>query len=118
MDEILAEEQKIDFQGAEFYLGTVGTWSTTTGVEITLDGQSAPMTKKFKMMQVCRPLKRGARVLVMKQSGTYIVLGEISNPTSYYHPSDLSSSATLANVISRCNLILTILRNAGIIWDP
>lgn len=118
MDEILAEEQKIDFQGAEFFLGTVGSWGTTTGVQITLDGQSEPMTKRFKMMQVCRPLKRGARVLVMKQSGTYVVLGEISMPIGYYNPSNLSSSATLADVITRCNFILTILRNAGIIWEP
>lgn len=105
-------------QTAEFYLGTVITWGSATGVQIQLDGQSEAMTKRYKMLQVCRPLKSGTRVVVMKQSGTYIVLGEVSLPTSYYHPADLAAGATLANVIKRCNLILDILRNAGIIWPP
>lgn len=103
---------------AEFYLGTVKSWNVSTGVKIQLDGQDQAMQKGYKMMQVCRPLKTGARVVVMKQSGTYIVLGEVSAPTVYYHPANLSTSATLADVITRCNTILDILRNAGIIWNP
>lgn len=103
---------------AEFYLGTVTGWNTSTGVKVQLDGQDQAMTKGYKMMQVCRPLHVGARVVLMKQSGTYIVLGEVSAPTVYYHPANLSSSATLADVITRCNTILDILRNAGIIWNP
>ena len=103
---------------AEFYLGTVISWNTTDGVEIKLDGQDSAMTKRFKMLQGSRPLKINSRVIVMKHSGTYVVLGEVSNPTTYYQPADLPNSATLANVITRCNLILTILRNAGIIWNP
>lgn len=103
---------------AEFFLGTVVSWNTNTGVKITLDGQDQAMQKGYKMMQVCRPLHAGARVIVMKQSGTYIVLGEVSNPTLYYNPSNLATTATLEQVITRCNLILTIMRNAGIIWNP
>lgn len=103
---------------AEFFLGTVKAWNKSSGVQIQLDGQDSAMTKRYKMMQMCRPLHAGARVVVMKHSGTYIVLGEVSNPTSYYNPSDLASTATLENVITRCNLILTIMRNAGIIWNP
>ena len=101
----------------EFFIGTVKSWSSSTGVQIQLDGQDSPMTKKYKQMLMCRPLKIGARVVVMKHSGTYIVLGEIAKPLPYYHPADLSSSATLAQVIERCNLILAILRQVGIIWN-
>lgn len=107
-----------DKNTAEFYLGTVKNWSNLTGVQIQLDGQDSPMTKRYKQMLMCRPLKVGARVVVMKHSGTYIVLGEISKPLPYYHPADLSSSATLAQVIARCNLLLAILRQVGIVWDP
>ena len=96
---------------AEFYLGSVIGWNESDGVKIQLDGQDEPMTKRYKQMLMCRPLKVGSRVVVMKQSGTYIVLGEVSKPLPYYHPSDLNSSATLADVISRCNLIIQIIRN-------
>lgn len=115
MDEEIVQEGKSE---AEFFLGTVKGWNSATGVQIQLDGQDSPMTKRFKQMQMCRPLKAGSRVVVMKHSGTYIVLGEVSLPTLYYHPSDLATTATLENVIARCNLILAIMRNAGMIWDP
>lgn len=111
-------ENKDQTGQAEFYLGTVTGWNTSTGVKVKLDGHDQAMQKGYKMMQVCRPLRIGSRVVLMKQSGTYIVLGEVSSPTAYYHPSNLSTSATLADVITRCNLILDILRNAGIIWNP
>jgi len=109
---------KEDKTETEFYIGTVKNWSNVTGVQIQLDGQDSPMTKRFKQMLMCRPLKIGARVVVMKHSGTYIVLGEVSKPLPYYHPSDLSSTATQAQIIERCNLILAILRQVGIIWNP
>jgi len=115
LDEEIIQEDK---NTAEFFIGTVKNWSNLTGVQIQLDGQDSPMTKRYKQMLMCRPLKVGARVVVMKHSGTYIVLGEISKPLPYYHPADLSSSATLAQVIARCNLLLAILRQVGIVWDP
>ena len=115
MDEEIVLEEKSD---TEFFLGTVKGWNSATGVQIQLDGQDSPMTKRFKQMLMCRPLKVGTRVVVMKYSGTYIVLGEISNPLPYYSPADLSTSATLADVIARCNVILAIMRQVGIIWNP
>lgn len=115
MDEEIIQEDK---NTAEFFIGTVKNWSNLTGVQIQLDGQDSPMTKRYKQMLMCRPLKVGARVVVMKHSGTYIVLGEISKPLPYYHPADLSDSATLAQVIARCNLLLAILRQVGIVWAP
>ena len=118
MDELSISKANDNEQKTEFFLGTVISWNNTTGVKIQLDGQDSPMTKRFKQMQMCRPLKIGSRVVVMKHSGTYIVLGEVSLPTLYYHPSDLAETATLENVIAMCNHILAILRNAGIIWNP
>lgn len=116
MDEDLKQRERMS--NAEFFLATVKGWDSTKGVWIQLDGQDSQMTKAYKQMLMCRPLKTGTRVVVMKQSGTYIVLGEVSNPLPYYHPSDLSTSATLAQVIARCNLLLAILRQVGIVWNP
>ena len=59
----------------ELYLATVGA-SDSTGVTLIFDGASAATTKRFKCVG-SRP-GVGDRVAVMKQSGTYIVLGAIS----------------------------------------
>ena len=102
----------------EFFLGTVGAWSNATGVEITLDGESAAMTKRYKMMYMCRPLHSGARVVVMKQSGTYIVLGEIGLPNSWksiYTVSSLSTTATTTQTIEKVNELVTA-TNSIINW--
>ena len=100
----------------EFYLGTATGWSNADGVQIKLDGQDQAMTKKFKMMYMCRPLKTNARVVVMKQSGTYIVLGEIGNPNSWKSIDDLANNASTADIISKFNSLLAWLRTQGILW--
>lgn len=100
----------------EFYLGTATGWSNADGVQIKLDGQDQAMTKKFKMMYMCRPLKTNARVVVMKQSGTYIVLGEIGKPNSWKSIPDLSSSASTTDIINKINDLLSWLRTQGILW--
>ena len=102
----------------EIYLGTVNNWNISTGVQITLDGQTDPMSKRYKQLLVSRPLPVGARVAIMKISGTYVVLGEIGNPKSYYHPENLASDASLSTVISMVNTILAALRGQGVIWNP
>ena len=113
MDEDIIREEKSE---AEFFIGTVKSWSNATGVQIQLDGQDSPMTKRFKMMLMCRPLKIGARVVVMKHSGTYIVLGEISNPNSYKEISTLASGATLATTVSKVNEIINWMKTQGMSW--
>ncbi len=120
MDEIIAgkEKNKLPETVPEIFLGTVNNWSMANGVEITLDGQSAPMTKKYKQLLVSRPLPIGARVAVMKISGTYVVLGEISNPIGLQRPADLASDASLQDVISKVNAILGGLRTQGVFWNP
>lgn len=61
----------------EFFLGTVNSVNND-GVEITLDGQSTPMTKHYKQMVTGYSLSANDRVVVMKESGTYLVLGKIA----------------------------------------
>ena len=61
----------------EFYLGTVNT-SDSSGAEITLDGQSEPMEKRYKCLKTGQALSADARVMIVKLSGTYVVLGEIA----------------------------------------
>ncbi len=118
MDDLILTEQETAGGKApetEFFLATVTDWSNSTGVEIQLDGDSAPMTKRYKMMLMCRPLATGMRVVVMKQSGTYIVLGEINMPNSWKRINDLSNSAALSDVISTVNSLLAWLRTQGLL---
>ena len=113
MDEEIIKEEKSE---AEFFLGTVKAWSNAEGVQIQLDGQDSAMTKRFKMMLMCRPLKVGSRVVVMKHSGTYIVLGEVSLPNSYREISTLASGATLATTVSKVNEIINWMKTQGMSW--
>lgn len=111
-EEIITQENG----NTEFFLGTVKSWSNATGVQIQLDGQDSAMTKRFKMMLMCRPLKVGSRVVVMKHSGTYIVLGEVSLPNSYREISTLASGATLATTVSKVNEIINWMKTQGMSW--
>lgn len=61
----------------EIFLGTVAS-TNSSGVEITLDGESEPMQKRFKVLKTGQALSANARVMVVKISGTYVVLGAIS----------------------------------------
>ena len=82
MDEILlTAETKLPETVPEVYLGTVESVSSA-GVELTLDGQAEPMQKKYRMLQTGQTLQTGARVMCIKISGTYVVLGAIGNPAT------------------------------------
>ena len=119
MNEFLTSgEENAGFQApeTEFYLGTAVTWHNDTGVQIKIDGQEEPLTKRFKMMYMCRPLKVNSRVVIMKQAGTYIVLGEIGMPNSWKGIADLPSNASTADIINKINDLLSWLRTQGILW--
>lgn len=111
-EEIITQENG----STEFFLGTVKSWSNSTGVQIQLDGQDSPMTKRFKMMLMCRPLKVDSRVVVMKNSGTYIVLGEISLPNSHKDITTLASDASLTTTVSKVNEIINWMKTQGMVW--
>ena len=65
----------------EFCLATVTAYDADEGVKFQIDGQPAGMQKNYKTLMLGRALSVGARIVVMKQSGTYIVIGEITNAT-------------------------------------
>ena len=84
MDELLFQnETKLRESGSpcEIYLGTVSA-SDSSGIQLTLDGESAPMTKKYRQILTGNTLTVGARVAVIKISGTFVVLGQLSAPQS------------------------------------
>ena len=118
MTDILEMDENAGAQApvTEFYLATVVAWSNADGIQIRIDGQDKAMTKRYKMMLMCRPLHVGTRVVVMKQSGTYIVLGEIANPNSWKSITDLASDAGTAAIIAKVNEIIAWMRTQGMLW--
>lgn len=78
MDELPISEQSLG--EAEFYLATVTAYSSNNGVKIRLDGHDSAMTKYYK---TCVPVNAGDRVVVMKYSGTFVILGAIVESGSY-----------------------------------
>lgn len=72
MDEIIKNKN-----GAEFFLATVVSYSSSTGVKIRLDGQEEAMAKSYKRLYGTT-YSAGQRALVIKLSGTYIVIGRLA----------------------------------------
>lgn len=67
---------------AEFFLGTVTAVSSADGVQIRLDGQDESMSKYYKMLITGANWPSvGDRVVIMKHSGTYVVMGKIGTPS-------------------------------------
>ena len=99
---------------AEFYLATVTAYAPS-GVKIQLDGQNQAMTKTYKMLRTGKPLAVGDRVVVMKISGTYVVLGTVNTPALKSTIYDIPTGSSTALIISRVNLLLSALRTQGII---
>lgn len=58
-----------------FYLGTVGGVSAS-GVTIVFDGQTTATAKSYKRLASYSPAP-GDRILAVKISGSYVVLGKI-----------------------------------------
>lgn len=117
MVDLIDEEIPEDSSNTEFYLGTVIAWSNAEGVKIQLDGQDSPMTKRYKMLLVTRPLPINARVIVMKHSGTYIVLGEVSLPNSRHKLDNLASDANLSTTVSKVNEIINWMVAQGMCYQ-
>lgn len=67
---------------ASFFLATVASVSSTDGVTIIPDGQTTAIPKKYKCLTGAGMLTAGDRVVVMKHSGTCVVLGKIGIPGS------------------------------------
>lgn len=100
---------------AEFYLATVASGTKDEGISFTIDGQSSPTSKKYKLLLTGKePPRTGDRILVMKISGTYIVIGKIGVPGYWWNFSPLAATATIADVISRVNGFGNMFADTGI----
>ena len=100
---------------AEFYLATMTGGKASEGLKIKLDGDSSGSTKSYKILQTGRePPRTGDRVLVIKLSGTYVVLGKIGQPSSWWSQTTLQTTATQAQIITKVNSIINMLINTGI----
>ena len=78
---------------AEFYLATVNNWyPDTQEAKITLDGDDTNMTKRYKT--ACGAVPVNSRVVAMKMSGTYVILGVISETTYKRNVADIATAAS------------------------
>lgn len=111
MDEFITEARAgQSINNAEFYLATVTAWDNSTGVQIQLDGESAAMTKPYKMVLACMPPAVNDRVVVMKLSGTYVILGKIGKPNAdVYFSSTFSdfAEASADFTVTGANLVIS-----------
>lgn len=113
-DEVLSADSKLA-SNAEFYLATITGGSKDVGLKIRLDGDSSGSTKSYKLLMTGRePPKSGDRVLVIKLSGTYVVLGKIGMPSSWWTQSELSSGSTQSQIINKVNSLIRMLIDVGI----
>lgn len=115
MDELnsLIESQP-DSEGAQIFLATVGS-QTNDGLTLIFDGTASATEKAYKCLNLGRGSPgAGSRVVVLKISGTYVVLGAVAAPLLYYSVTDLASSATTQNIIDAINRINLILRYNGL----
>lgn len=110
MNNLFLPEQEA-LQRSEFMLATIATADSAAGtVTMTLDGMTSAMQKSYKTLSGAWPLAAGDRVVVMKMSGTYVVLGKIGSASS---PSDIlpianggtgqsavETETTLANIMA------------------
>ena len=84
MDELLFQNEtssRGSSSACEIYLGTVSA-SDSSGIQLTLDGETEPMTKRYRQILTGTTIPVGARVAALKISGTFVVLGQLSAPES------------------------------------
>lgn len=70
-------KQKQAAPSSEFMLATVDTIPDEYTVTLILDGMTNALQKPYKVLSSAWPLDTGYRVIVMKLSGTYVVIGKI-----------------------------------------
>lgn len=118
MDEFILTEETGAGPGnhdVELYLATVYDIAAE-GATLIFDGSTEATTKRFKSLRTGRGSAwAGQRVVVMKQSGTYIILGMLTGRDGYVNINKLQSNAALTTVVSRLNDLITELANKQII---
>jgi len=113
-DLFVPQEDKVSEENrSEIFLGTV-TGRSSSGITLRMDGETEAMTKKYRQILTGMTIPTGARVAVAKVSGSYVVLGQVANPTAAQNPADLASNATLETAVSKINEMLGALRTMGV----
>ena len=93
MDELFLPKNDGKLETADFVLATVSA-VYTNGVSLIFDGQNAASQKRYRLLQTGSTVRAGERVVVMKHSGTYVVLGGIIDGGGIYHTSKTSDFLT------------------------
>lgn len=74
----LADQVPGDASKNEFLLATIVTANSTDGtVTLQLDGMTEANQKSYKTLSSAWPLATNDRVVLMKKSGTYVVMGKV-----------------------------------------
>lgn len=127
MDEFIPHKlsESKDPQNAEIKLATVVARTYNDGYRLKIDGETEASEKYYKRLAtgVSPMFTPNDRVLVLKYSGTYVVLGKVAEPgtlpySNYYFSGPnytLPTSATLQTVINRLNFVCNALVGMGII---
>lgn len=80
MDENIFLTDQATRPSSDLMLATIVSASSSAGtVQIQLDGTNGSSGKAYKALRSAWPLTAGDRVVLMKQSGTYVILGKIGN---------------------------------------
>lgn len=78
---------------AQFFIATVASVTAAEGVTIIPDGQTEAVAKKYKVLTAgTAPPAVGDRVVVMRHSGTCVILGAIGEPE------DMDADARITDV--------------------
>ena len=83
-EKVFLTNEGIITPSSELSLATVISSNSTNGTAyIQFDGMTGSSGKAYKALSSAFPLEVGSRVVVMKQSGTYVVLGKISGASVF-----------------------------------
>lgn len=97
----------------EFLTATVAAVKNT-GVTLKFPGESNAGSKQYRCV-VGAPIKVGDRVLLLKDSGTYVVLGALGGaPGRIWNWNKCPANASVATAVTWINSILDALADMGI----
>jgi len=92
-------------ENARFLIGTVAD-VTSGGVKVVFDGTEDATEKRYKQLSTAITLTAGDRVVIMKISGSYVVLGRIDEEQPEIETGDiyLSSKTQTVGIIPSANV--------------
>ena len=89
---------------AEFMLATLTNVYMSLGTaKIQIDGMTSENAKTYRVLANAWPLSAGDRVVVLKMSGTYLILGKISNTGASALPIGLGGSGQTGTTFTSTN---------------